>query len=836
MAEEVVGTPMGGSEITQDDKLWALLSYLFCPLIGIVVLLIEDKKNRPFLKYNAWVSIVPTAWLLVCTTYAGWIKIFDSNPAVGFLAQANRYRDAIARGERLRLHYRGEFAERAEWREVDPLRLELRPEGEYLNAWCRTRGGPRWFRADRILAAEPTGAGFWWGDYDLVAIYNRALTPIEVQQNYQFGAHAYDQLPQPTETPVPTLTPTPTFTETATPEPSATPTDIPSETPVSTLTPEPTDPPTVTPTSTPPASATPDNPPPGLPGLWGQYFNSIDLTRPAAARADANVNFDWATGAPAPRVNLDNFSVRWTGFVMPLASGTHTFYTQSDDGVRLWVNDQLLIDNWHKHAIVENSGQIDLVAGEPASIRLEYFDRTKHAVIRLLWSSASQPKQIIPASQLFYSEVSALDEVPPEISAPSEPGLTGEATEEPVGPTIRAPPTEISLELQTVEAESVFVQKAGEWTEHTTGQASGGGYVYSSGSLDDALGLSFSGTRVDVIYVQHAALGGMLIEVDGVPLHAIEPGTAESIFGARVIVGNLPEGEHTVRIYPVSGTIAIDAFAIEPQPLIAPDPTSTPVPPTEAPTAEVSTLEPSLIPATVPPLTLIPATVEAGTPVEPTAELPPMPTTDVPLPTDTPLPPPTLAIPVGLPLVEPFLSDQGWLAESAWRFESQDNLGDMGWFADSTLRGLSSTLTFGTLIDLGSAERPVLSFWQQMALDAVDTVAVEVSLDGVTWAAVDVQTGMVLDWSERLIDLAAYRGQIIGLRFRLDTFAALPEGAASSGWWLDDLLIQDAPLPPPIPTVDLTPILIGTPATLPPLTLMPATAEMPAAATLESAP
>ena len=39
------------------------------------------------------------AWLLVCTTYAGWIKIFDSNPAVGFLAQANRYRDAIARGE-----------------------------------------------------------------------------------------------------------------------------------------------------------------------------------------------------------------------------------------------------------------------------------------------------------------------------------------------------------------------------------------------------------------------------------------------------------------------------------------------------------------------------------------------------------------------------------------------------------------------------------------------------------------------------------------------------------------------------------------------------------------
>jgi len=58
VAEEMVGTPMGGEEITQDDKLWALLSYIFCPLIGIIVLLLEDKKNRPFLKYNAVVSII----------------------------------------------------------------------------------------------------------------------------------------------------------------------------------------------------------------------------------------------------------------------------------------------------------------------------------------------------------------------------------------------------------------------------------------------------------------------------------------------------------------------------------------------------------------------------------------------------------------------------------------------------------------------------------------------------------------------------------------------------------------------------------------------------------
>ncbi len=58
MSEGTFDTPIGGEEITQDDKLWALLSYIFSPLIGIIVLLIEDKKNRPFIKYNAAVSII----------------------------------------------------------------------------------------------------------------------------------------------------------------------------------------------------------------------------------------------------------------------------------------------------------------------------------------------------------------------------------------------------------------------------------------------------------------------------------------------------------------------------------------------------------------------------------------------------------------------------------------------------------------------------------------------------------------------------------------------------------------------------------------------------------
>ena len=86
--------PLGGI-----NTLWPLFGIANQMLAGIAlmlctVVLFKMKRDR-----YAWVTIVPTVWLLICTTFAGLIKIFDSNPAVGFLAQARKYSDAIARGE-----------------------------------------------------------------------------------------------------------------------------------------------------------------------------------------------------------------------------------------------------------------------------------------------------------------------------------------------------------------------------------------------------------------------------------------------------------------------------------------------------------------------------------------------------------------------------------------------------------------------------------------------------------------------------------------------------------------------------------------------------------------
>ncbi len=91
-----VTDPLGGI-----NMLWPLFGIANQMLAGIAlmlctVVLFKMKKER-----YAWVSVVPTVWLLICTTAAGWIKIFDGNPGVGFMAQAHKYRDAIAAGELL---------------------------------------------------------------------------------------------------------------------------------------------------------------------------------------------------------------------------------------------------------------------------------------------------------------------------------------------------------------------------------------------------------------------------------------------------------------------------------------------------------------------------------------------------------------------------------------------------------------------------------------------------------------------------------------------------------------------------------------------------------------
>jgi glucose/arabinose dehydrogenase len=135
-------------------------------------------------------------------------------------------------------------------------------------------------------------------------------------------------------------------------------------------------------------------------GLSATYWNNINFTGSTVTRIDPTVDFNWGTGSPSPSLGVNTFSARWTGRVTAKVSGTHTFYTVSDDGVRLWVNNVQVINNWTDHAPVENSGTISLTAGQSYTIRMEFYENGGGAVARLLWSATGVAKEVIPASQL----------------------------------------------------------------------------------------------------------------------------------------------------------------------------------------------------------------------------------------------------------------------------------------------------------------------------------------------------------------------------------------------------------------------------------------------------
>jgi len=120
------------------------------------------------------------------------------------------------------------------------------------------------------------------------------------------------------------------------------------------------------------------------PGPWqGEYFDGRDLSKtPVLVRTDEAINFDWKLGSPAPEIPVDHFAVRWTG-TFDFAAGRYRFTTTTDDGVRLYVNDRLVLDSWRPMRGTR-SVIVTLPEGE-ATIRMEYFERTGAAMARLTW-------------------------------------------------------------------------------------------------------------------------------------------------------------------------------------------------------------------------------------------------------------------------------------------------------------------------------------------------------------------------------------------------------------------------------------------------------------------
>jgi glucose/arabinose dehydrogenase len=148
-------------------------------------------------------------------------------------------------------------------------------------------------------------------------------------------------------------------------------------------------------------AAAPGTPAPGTgDGLRAEYFDNADFTNLKLVRIGDTINFNWLGGSPVPVVEIDTFSVRWTGQVQALYDETYTFYAPTGQRERLLVDGQLLIDTVDNPA-GNQFGALQLTAGQLYNLQLEYYDQTGPATISLDWSSLSQVRQVIPQSQLY---------------------------------------------------------------------------------------------------------------------------------------------------------------------------------------------------------------------------------------------------------------------------------------------------------------------------------------------------------------------------------------------------------------------------------------------------
>lgn len=138
-------------------------------------------------------------------------------------------------------------------------------------------------------------------------------------------------------------------------------------------------------------------------GLQATYYKSKNLSGGIVNRVDSKIDFQWKDAAPLKGFGADNFSTRWTGKIKVPNNGNYTFHTSSDDGVRVWINNKLVIDNWTDHAWTDNSVTVNnLIAGVQYDIKVEYYENGGWAIMRLLWSGPGVTDQVIPSSAFLH--------------------------------------------------------------------------------------------------------------------------------------------------------------------------------------------------------------------------------------------------------------------------------------------------------------------------------------------------------------------------------------------------------------------------------------------------
>ncbi len=174
------------------------------------------------------------------------------------------------------------------------------------------------------------------------------------------------------------------------------------------------------------------NPPLGttLGGLRGEYFDNLDFTNKLGERIDQTINQASATQSPGFGGAADTFSIRWSGWILPQYTETYIFQFNEDDGARIFINNQLVLDRFGTVG-VNYSVPIALTAGKKVPIRIEYFNNGTAGTYIFSWQSPSTPFQLVPQANMF-------PDCPVRISAPVNFGAAANITQNTTGNLILA--------------------------------------------------------------------------------------------------------------------------------------------------------------------------------------------------------------------------------------------------------------------------------------------------------------------------------------------------------------------------------------------------------------
>ena len=144
-----------------------------------------------------------------------------------------------------------------------------------------------------------------------------------------------------------------------------------------------------------PEYMTPSNTSQGENGLWAEYFPNLELKgKPVLTRCDNQIDFNWGYDSPHPalhRVDDRNlFSIRWTGKLLPPKTGLYHLRLINNDGIRVYIDGKLLVDNWKKNRLKFNGGSVELTGGNAYDIKIEYFFDGGISIVKFGWEIPGQ--------------------------------------------------------------------------------------------------------------------------------------------------------------------------------------------------------------------------------------------------------------------------------------------------------------------------------------------------------------------------------------------------------------------------------------------------------------